>query len=253
MSTALFNFFGNVLQSAGADNTDIFTGTTTITNPAIPDVDFSSFAICVGTALVLGFLISLVYIFCHRKEGYSQSYVLTMIMLPTIVSLILLLINTTAGALSLAGAFTLVRFRSAAGDPKDIAYIFFAMAAGTACGIGYVGFAIVFFIILGIVMIALSETNFGGCKTRHMTLKITIPENLDYQGVFDPVLAKYTKFNKLRRVKTTNFGTLFELIYSVDVNEDIDQKKFIDELRALNGNMTINLVFFKYDDKIYEN
>lgn len=253
MSTALFNFFGNVLQSAGADNTDIFTGTTTTTNPAIPDVDFSSFAICVGAALVLGFLISLVYIFCHRKEGYSQSYVLTMIMLPTIVSLILLLINTTAGALSLAGAFTLVRFRSAAGDPKDIAYIFFAMAAGTACGIGYVGFAIVFFIILGIVMIALSETNFGGCKTRHMTLKITIPENLDYQGVFDPVLAKYTKFNKLRRVKTTNFGTLFELIYSVDVNEDIDQKKFIDELRALNGNMTINLVFFKYDDKIYEN
>lgn len=253
MSTALFNFFGNVLQSAGADNTDIFTGTTTTTNPAIPDVDFSSFAICVGAALVLGFLISLVYIFCHRKEGYSQSYVLTMIMLPTIVSLILLLINTTAGALSLAGAFTLVRFRSAAGDPKDIAYIFFAMAAGTACGIGYVGFAIVFFIILGIVMIALSETNFGGCKTRHMTLKITIPENLDYQGVFDPVLAKYTKFNKLRRVKTTNFGTLFELIYSVDVNEDIDQKKFIDELRALNGNMTINLVFFKYDDKVYEN
>lgn len=251
MSTALFNFFGNVLQSTGADSTDIFSGTTT--NPAIPDIAFSNFAICVGAALVLGFLISLVYIFCHRKEGYSQSYVLTMIMLPTIVSLILLLINTTAGALSLAGAFTLVRFRSAAGDPKDIAYIFFAMAAGTACGIGYVGFAVVFFIILGIVMIALSETNFGGCKTRHMTLKITIPENLDYQGVFDPVLAKYTKFNKLRRVKTTNFGTLFELIYSVDVDENIDQKKFIDELRALNGNMTINLVFFKYDDKIYEN
>lgn len=250
MSTALFNFFGNVLQSAGADSTDIFSGTTS--NPAIPDIDFGSFALCVGAALVLGFLISLVYIFCHRKEGYSQSYVLTIIMLPTIVSLILLLINTTAGALSLAGAFTLVRFRSAAGDPKDIAYIFFAMAAGTACGIGYVGFAVVFFIILGIVMIALSETNFGGCKTRHMTLKITIPENLDYQGVFDPVLAKYTKFNKLRRVKTTNFGTLFELIYSVDVNEDIDQKKFIDELRALNGNMTINLVFFKYDDKVYE-
>ncbi|MCM1132565.1 MAG: DUF4956 domain-containing protein [Ruminococcus flavefaciens] len=252
MTSALFNFFGNVLQSAGADSgTDIFTGTTTTS--AIPDVDFSNFAICVGVALVLGFFTSLVYIFTHRKEGYSQSYALTVIMLPTIVSLILLLINTTAGALSLAGAFTLVRFRSVPGDPKDIAYIFFAMAVGTACGIGYVGFAVVFFIILGIVMIALAETNFGGCKTRHMTLKITIPENLDYQGVFEPVLAKYTQFSKLRRVKTTNFGTLFELIYSVDVKDDIDQKKFIDELRALNGNMTINLVFFKYDDKVYEN
>lgn len=248
---AAINLFGNVLQSeADSAASDIFA------SPApsdITDITLKQFCLCIGTALVIGFLISLVYIFCHRKEGYSQSYVLTMIMLPTIVSLILLLINTAAGALSLAGAFTLVRFRSVPGDPKDIAYIFFAMAAGVACGIGYIGFGVVFFVVLGIVMVILSEFDFGGCKVRHMTLKITIPENLDYQGVFDPVLAKYTKFHKLRRVKTTNFGTLFELIYSVDVNEDIDQKKFIDELRALNGNMTINLVFFKYDDKVYEN
>ncbi len=201
---------------------------------------------------MIGFLISLIYIATHRKEGYSQSYVMTMIMLPTIVSLILLLVNSTAGALTLAGAFTLVRFRSVAGDPKDIAYIFFAMAAGVACGIGFVGFGILFFVILGIIMFVLSEINFGASKSKHMTLKITIPENLDYQGVFDPVLSKYTNFHKLRRVKTTNFGTLFELIYAVEISEDIDQKKFIDELRALNGNMTINLVFFKYDDKIYE-
>lgn len=250
--TAAFDFFGNVLtgntQEAG---NDIFTSNTTT---ALNDnITFKQFCLCVGSALIIGFLISLVYIFCHRKEGYSQSYVLTMIMLPTIVSLILLLINTTAGALSLAGAFTLVRFRSVPGDPKDISYIFFAMAAGVSCGIGYIGFGLVFFVVLGVVMFVLSEVNFGGCKTHHMTLKITIPENLDYQGVFDPVLSKYTNFHKLRRVRTTNFGTLFELIYSVDVSEGIDQKKFIDELRALNGNMTINLVFFKYDDKVYEN
>ena len=247
---AAINFFGNVLKNeAETSGTDIFASPSA---QAASEITLGQFGLCVGAALVIGFLISLVYIFCHRKEGYSQSYVFTIIMLPTIVSLILLLINTTAGALSLAGAFTLVRFRSVPGDPKDIAYIFFAMAAGVACGIGYIGFAVVFFAVLGIVMFILSEMNFGGCKTRHMTLKITIPENLDYQGVFDPVLSKYTRFHKLRRVKTTNFGTLFELIYSVDVSEDIDQKKFIDELRALNGNMTINLVFFKYDDKIYE-
>ncbi|MBR2955064.1 MAG: DUF4956 domain-containing protein [Ruminococcus sp.] len=247
---AAINFFGNVLKNESeAVGTDIFASPSA---QAITDITLGQFCICVGAALLIGFLISLVYIFCHRKEGYSQSYVFTIIMLPTIVSLILLLINTTAGALSLAGAFTLVRFRSVPGDPKDIAYIFFSMAAGVACGIGYIGFAVVFFLVLGVVMFGLSEMNFGGCKTRHMTLKITIPENLDYQGVFDPVLSRYTRFHKLRRVKTTNFGTLFELIYSVDVSEDIDQKKFIDELRALNGNMTINLVFFKYDDKIYE-
>ena len=242
-------FFGNVLSKYYESSDSIIT----TTGVAMGTIKAGEFFLCVGAALLIGFLISVIYMVTHRKEAYSQSYVLTMIMLPTIVSLILLLINTTAGALSLAGAFTLVRFRSVAGDPKDIAYIFFAMAAGVACGIGYIGFAVVFFIILGAVLFVLSETDFGGCKKRHMTLKIAIPENLDYQGVFEPVLSKYTTYHKLRRVKTTNFGTLFELIYSVDVHDDIDQKKFVDELRALNGNMTINLVFFKYDDKIYEN
>lgn len=244
MLTAL-NLFGNIINDLEDDS--IFTNGASDTS-----VGAGQFFVCVGAALVLGFLISLIYIATHRKEGYSQSYVMTIIMLPPIIALILILINSTAGALTLAGAFTLVRFRSVAGDPKDIAYIFYAMATGVACGIGYIGFAVVFFIALGIVIFALSEIGFGACKSKHMTLKITIPENLDYQGVFEPVLSKYTTYHKLRRVKTTNFGTLFELIYSVDVNDDIDQKKFIDELRALNGNMTINLVFFRYDDKIYE-
>ncbi|MDO4864230.1 MAG: DUF4956 domain-containing protein [Ruminococcus sp.] len=244
MLTAI-SLFGNILNDIEDDS--IFTSSTSDTS-----VGAGQFFICVGAALVLGFLISLIYMLTHRKEGYSQSYVMTIIMLPPIIALILILINSTAGALTLAGAFTLVRFRSVAGDPKDIAYIFYSMATGVACGIGYIGFAFVFFIVLGIMMFALTELNFGASKAKHMTLKITIPENLDYQGVFDPVLKKYTTFYKLRRVKTTNFGTLFELIYSVDVNDDVDQKKFIDELRALNGNMTINLVFFKYDDKVYE-
>ncbi len=245
-------FFGNVLTDSTAETvtSDFLTGSSVASTPVIETGDF---ILCLAASLILGFLISAIYMITHRKEGYAQSYVLTMIMLPPIVTIILLLINTTAGALSLAGAFTLVRFRSVPGDPKDIAYIFFAMAAGVACGIGYIGFAVIFFVLMGIVIFVLSVIDFGGCKLRHMTLKIAIPENLDYKGVFDPVLKKYTSFYKLRRVKTTNFGTLFELIYSVDVYEDIDQKKFIDELRALNGNLNINLVFFKYDDKIYEN
>ena len=245
MLTAI-NLFGNILNDID-DESSIFTNSSSDTS-----VGAGQFFVCVGAALVLGFLISLIYIATHRKEGYSQSYVMTVIMLPAIIALILILINSTAGALTLAGAFTLVRFRSVAGDPKDIAYIFYAMATGVACGIGYIGFAFVFFIVLGIMMFILTEIGFGASKAKNMTLKITIPENLDYQGVFDPVLSKYTTFHKIRRVKTTNFGTLFELIYSVDVSDSIDQKKFIDELRTLNGNMTVNLVFFKYDDKIYE-
>lgn len=249
----MFNngFFGNVFSGSSTSSAvdQVLNSSSSKSGATEP----GPFFFCVVMAIVLGFLISVIYMITHKKEGYSQSYVITMIMLPAIVSLILLLINTTAGALSLAGAFTLVRFRSVAGDPKDISYIFFSMATGVACGMGYVGFAIVFFIIMGIIMCALNYTNFGGCKVNHMTLKVTIPENLDYSGVFDPVLNKYTNYYKLRRVKTSNFGTLFELIYSVDVKNDINQKLFIDELRALNGNLTVNLVLFKYDDKIYEN
>lgn len=244
-------FFGNVLSKNNPDSASDFL-TNSGTGSTLSTIKASEFLLCVGAALVIGFLISAIYMFTHKKEGYAQSYVLTIIMLPSIVTLILLLINTTYGALSLAGAFTLVRFRSVPGDPKDITYVFFTMAIGVACGMGYIGFAIVFFIILGIVVIILNTVNFGGCKLNHMTLKITIPENLNYKGVFDEILKKYTSYYKLRRVKTTNFGTLFELIYSVDVYDDVDTKKFIDELRALNGNLNINLVFFKYDDKVYE-
>lgn len=244
-------FFGNVLTKSTVDETGFLVDQTAVAENA--SVQAGEFFLCVGAAMIIGFLISLIYMITHRKEGYAQSYVLTIIMLPAIVTLILLLINTTAGALSLAGAFTLVRFRSVPGDPKDITYIFFAMATGVACGIGYVGFAVVFFVILGIIVYVMNVMNFGGCKVNHMTLKITIPENLDYKGVFDPVLKKYTTFYKLRRIKTTNFGTLFELIYSVDVVDTNDTKNFIDDLRTLNGNLNINLVLLKYDDKIYEN
>lgn len=245
-------FFGNVLSKNYTDNnnTDFLANSS---SSLLGSITAGEFFLCVIASMLLGFLISLIYMITHKKEGYAQSYVLTIIMLPSIVTLILLLINTTYGALSLAGAFTLVRFRSVPGDPKDITYVFFTMAVGVACGMGYIGFAVVFFALLGIVVFALNVINFGGCKINHMTLKITIPENLDYKGTFDGVLKKYTSYYKLRRVKTSNFGTLFELIYSVDVYEDMNTKKFIDELRALNGNLNINLVFFKYDDKVYEN
>lgn len=242
-------FFGNVFSAYSDSGSSVIAKSD---SSPLKTILPSEFFLCIGAALLIGFLISAIYMYTHRKEGCSQSYVVTTIMLPAMVCLILLVINSVAGALSVAGAFSLVRFRSVAGDPKDISYLFFAMAVGVACGTGFVGFAIVFFAVLAVIMVLIAELNFGGSKVTHMTLKVAIPENLDYQGVFEPVLSKYTTFHKLRRVKTTNFGTLFELVYSVDVQDSIDQKKFIDELRALNGNMTINLVMFKYDDKVYE-
>lgn len=214
---------------------------------------------CILAALVLGVLIGLVYMFTHRKTGYTQSYVITMPMLSglvaTIIVMMCLLADSTLGitaSISLTGAFSLVRFRSAPGDPRDIAYIFFAMVMGTVCGIGFVGYACLIFLILAAVLIIFNVSNFAAPKTQDMTLKVTIPENLNYNGLFDKVFEKYTTNFVLRRVKTTDFGTLFDLIYSIRVKTDADQKKFIDEIRALNGNLNVTLVLYKYDDQIYD-
>ncbi len=211
----------------------------------------TAFLICMAASLVLSILISVVYMVTHKKETYSQSYVMSIVMLPSIVALIILLINDTSKALGLAGAFSLVRFRSVPGDPKDIAYIFFAMAVGVSCGLGYIGFAVLFLILLGAFIMLLNYIKFGAPKTSSMTLKITVPENLNYQGLFNSVLDTYTDSWRLKRVKTVDFGTLFDLVYSIEIKNNIDQKKFIDEIRTLNGNLNVTLILYKYDDQVY--
>ena len=242
---AATNLFNRIFDDQSAANLDF---------PSVGQV-----LACVLSALVLGVLIGLVYMFTHRKTGYSQSYVLAMPMLSglvaTIIVMMCLLANSTIGitaSISLTGAFSLVRFRSAPGDPRDIAYIFFAMVMGTTCGIGFVGYACLIFLILAAVLILFNLINFAAPKTQDMTLKVTIPENLNYNGLFDQVFEKYTTSFVLRRVKTTDFGTLFDLIYSVRVKTDADQKKFIDEIRALNGNLNVTRGLYKYDDQIYD-
>lgn len=213
---------------------------------------------CVVSAVVIALVISFVYMFTRRKTGYTQSLVLTMPMLAGTVSAVMILMcllsytTATAAAISLTGAFSLIRFRSAPGDPRDIAYIFFAMTVGVICGVGYVGYAALIALLLCGVLVILELTGIASPKVQDMTLKITIPENLNYNGLFDDVLKKYTNNYLLRRVKTTDFGTLFDLVYSIRVDSGTDQKKFIDEIRALNGNLNVTLVLYKYDDQIYD-
>ncbi len=212
---------------------------------------FSEFIICIISAIILSLVISAVYLKTHKNETYSRSLVISMVMLPTIVAVIILLINDTAKAFGLAGAFSLVRFRSVPGDPKDIAYIFFAMAIGVACGLGYVGFAVLFIILLAAFIMILNTVQYGTPKTSSMTLKITVPENLNYQGLFDSILNENTTKWRLQRVKTVDFGTLFDLVYAIELKNDIDQKKFIDTIRTLNGNLNVTRILYKYDDQIY--
>ena len=187
----------------------------------------------IGTSLVLGLFISLVYMLTHKKEGYSAGFTTALIMLPAIISIIILLVgNNVARAFSLAGAFSLIRFRSAPGDPKDIAYIFFTLGVGLACGMGYIGYAVLFAIILCVVMIILDMVDFAKPKNSTMVLKITVPENLNFQGLFDDVLSKYSSTWSLKSVKTSDFGTLFELSYYVSLKDQVNQKELLDELRC---------------------
>lgn len=196
-----------------------------------------------GTSLVLGFLISVVYMHTQRSKSPSQSFSLTLVMLPIVVTVIILLVGSNvARAFSLAGAFAIIRFRSAPGDAKDITFVLFTMAIGLATGMGYLAYAAIITVVMCAVMLVLEFAKFGHPRGIEKLLKITVPENLDYENAFDPVLQKYTVSFKLRKVKTADLGSLYELSYAVTTKNGVSDKSFIDELRCRNGNLNITLV-----------
>lgn len=206
----------------------------------------------IGSSIILGLLISLAYMYTHKKEGYTPGFTITLIMLPVIISIIILLVgNNVARAFSLAGAFSIIRFRSAPGDPKDISYIFFTLAVGLACGMGYIGYGVIVTVILCIIMIVLDKIKFAVPKTKNMRLKILVPEDLNYEGVFDKILDKYSTNWATESVKTKDFGALFEISYKIHLKEGVSQKNLIDELRCKNGNLTIALTSAGLEEKVY--
>lgn len=194
------------------------------------------------TAVVIGLVIAFVYTLVSKRDGYNKSFIIGLALLPAIVAAVILLVGSNvARAFSMAGAFALVRFRSAPGSAKDISVVFFAMASGLACGLGFVTFAVCFTVIILVVLIVHSLTGFGSRGENRKQLRITIPENLNYMAVFDDIFAKYLSENELRKVKTTNMGTMFELTYECRMKDESEQKQFIDELRVRNGNLNITM------------
>lgn len=211
---------------------------TTFTNT---EMSFSNAILTILLSIVLGGIISLTYMKTNPK-GYSQNFTLTMVLLPSIVAMIILLIGSNiARAFSLAGAFSIIRFRSAPGDPKDISYVLFTMAAGLACGVGLFGYAVLFTLILCLLMVILSRMNFGARKLQQKTLKVTIPENLGYESAFDEVFKKYGVTYELKKIRTTELGSLYELVYVITVDGTVNQKELLDEIRCRNGNLDISL------------
>ena len=198
--------------------------------------------ICIGVALALGLIISIIYIFSDRKRRFSTNFAITLVILPAIVTIVIMLVGSNvARAFSMAGAFALVRFRSAPGSAKDISIVFFTMAAGLACGLGYVTFAAAFTAVMLLLLILISALGFVDRNEGRKQLKIVIPESLNYNSVFDDLFDKYTSENRLNKVKTTNMGTMYELTYEIRLKNDDAEKDFIDELRVRNGNLNISV------------
>ena len=207
-------------------------------NSVIPTaMTLSAFLLCIFAALVLGVLTALVFSFRNRHSG---SLILALAVLPPIVALVIMMVNGNIGAgLAVAGTFSLVRFRSAPGTAREICGLFMSTAIGITCGMGYIGIAAVFFLVMAVFLVLLSLFRFGETAASSRQLKITIPENLDYDGLFDDIFEKYTSRHELVRVKTTNMGTLYELTYTINLKTPEVSKQFIDDIRCRNGNLNI--------------
>ncbi|NLA76875.1 MAG: DUF4956 domain-containing protein [Clostridiales bacterium] len=194
--------------------------------------------ICSTVSFVLGIVISVFYMI---KNTYTKSFVVTLVILPMIVQVIIMMVNGNLGTgVAIMGAFSLIRFRSAPGSSKEIAAVFLSMAIGLATGMGYITFAAIMAILISAIMLLLNISKFGdnSVSTVHQ-LKITVPEQLDYDTAFEPLLKKYTKKYTLEKVKTTNMGSLFELTYIITMKNNKEQKAMIDDIRCRNGNLTV--------------
>lgn len=207
---------------------DIFTDTA---------VDPAMMMLAIGVSLLLGLVVAKVYQF---KTVYSKSFVMSLALLPTLIAIVIFLVNGSLGAgVAVMGAFSLIRFRSAPGGAKELVSIFLVMTIGIAIGMGYLVFATVFTLIMSLVMLLLEVVNFGQMKHSMRQLTVVIPESLDYESIFDDIFNKAANHVELANVKTSDMGSLFKLKYIIQLNGRMTEKELIDALRTRNGNLEI--------------
>ncbi len=205
---------------------------------ATMNLNLLDFLICMVSAIALGMFMAKMY---ALKTKSTSSFVVTLALLPLAVAMVIIMVNGNIGAgVAVAGAFSLVRFRSVPGTAKEIVAIFTAMCTGLTIGMGYIAFAVLFSVIACLFALFLNLSNFGDQKNDgNRTLQITIPESLNYTDAFDDIFYKFTKHAKLVSAKTTNMGSLFKLSYEIELKSITQEKQFVDELRCRNGNLEI--------------
>lgn len=204
-------------------------------------ISVSDFLLCMGCSLLIGLILAFGY---RYRSRFTRSFIITLALLPAVVCVVIMMVNGNVGAgVAVAGAFSLVRFRSVPGTAREITMLFLAMGAGLIAGMGYLGFALLFTVIMCALSVLYNQLDLGLGKNAaiYKTLNITIPEDLDYTGVFDGILKEYTASYELVRVKTTNMGSMFHLTYNLMLLDAAGEKEMIDKLRCRNGNLEISV------------
>ena len=204
-------------------------------------ISVADFMLCLGLSLLLGLVMAFAYMYRTR---YTKSFVVTLALLPAVVCVVIMLVNGNVGTgVAVAGAFSLVRFRSVPGTAKEICTLFLAMGAGLIAGMGYLGFAVLFTVVMCVMFLLYNRLDLGTRKNAaiYKTLAVTIPEDLDYTDVFEDVFQEYTASHDLVCVKTTNMGSMFRLTYHVTLRDITKEKEMIDKLRCRNGNLEISV------------
>ncbi len=202
-------------------------------------ISVTDFLLCIVCALFVGIVIAFAYMYRTR---YTKSFVVTLALLPAVVCVVIMLVNGNVGTgVAVAGAFSLVRFRSVPGTAKEICMLFLAMGAGLIAGMGYLGFSVLFTVVMCVMFLIYNRLDFGASKNAatYKVISVTIPEELDYPGIFDDIFEKYTSSFNLIRVKTTNLGSMFRLTYQIVLRDSALEKEMIDQLRCRNGNLEI--------------
>lgn len=204
--------------------------------------------ISMGFALILGVILSASYIASRRRKGYISSFPAAIVVLAPLMAGVTMIINSNvATAISLGGALALLRIRSYPKDTADIVSLLFSLVIGIGCGVGYYGITIIMALVLCAVMVVLSLTHFGIPSHKHLLLKITVPEELNFDGAFDEILDKFCDEFTLKEIRTTDFGSLYELRYNIILEDDVNRREFIDELRTRNGNLDVSMTLKEFD------
>ncbi|MBR3180646.1 DUF4956 domain-containing protein [Candidatus Saccharibacteria bacterium] len=202
-------------------------------------LDAKSILICSAVSILLGLVIAFTHL---RTSKTSKNFLITLTILPLLVEVVMIMVNGSLGtSIAILGAFSLIRFRSIAGNSKEISSVFFAMAVGLALGMGHIVFAAAITAITVVVILILSKTNIFNLSSQPQTLQITVPEDLDYTGAFDKIFKKYTSHAELVSSRTTNMGSLYQLTYDINLKKTANEKQFLDEIRVKNSNLKVLL------------